>query len=297
MKRRWFILLMALLAIVGIGLIAYPSFSNFLYIKNASLASQEYNEVVDQAAEEELAAIWQHAEAYNRALEGNPVKDPFLKGSGMVLSDDYGATLLLHGSHTMGYISLPTIGVNLPMFHGTSDAVLNEGIGHLEGSSLPIGGSGTHSVLTGHTGLSHAKIFTDLHLCREGELFFITILDKTLAYEIDQIKVVEPEDVSDLVRVKGEDYCTLITCTPYGRNTHRLLVRGTRTEYDPGVRETLEKAAPAGTLWFPEKPTLIGIGIGSGATVAMIVFVLLKHRKKREGEEILANARRARRRT
>jgi sortase A len=168
----------------------------------------------------------------------------------------------------------------LPIYHGTADSVLQKGIGHLEGSSLPTGGAGTHSVVTGHTGLAHAKMFTDLHRMSEGDLFFLHILDKTLAYKVDLISVVDPDDVSLIARVPGEDYSTLLTCTPYGINSHRLLLRGRRVDYSPEMEGELI-AASRGNMWqwFSEWNMIIGLAAGLSITVVIIIMYVITRRK------------------
>ena len=226
------------LALAGLGLLAYPSVATYLSDVNGSYASESYNEFVEEVDQETLDAEWQEAVQYNESLSGNPVHDPFIEGTGMAMQDNYYDVLDL--GNAMGTVEIPKISVSLPIYHGTTEDTLQQGIGHLEGSSMPIGGEGTHAVLTGHTGLAHARMFTDLSELEEGDLFYVHVLDRTLAYRVDQILVVEPEDSEALRRVKGKDYCTLLTCTPYGINSHRLLVRGERTDYIPEEKEGIE---------------------------------------------------------
>ena len=178
----------------------------------------------------------------------------------------------------MGYVEIPAIDVKLSIFHGTSDATLQKGIGHLEGSSLPIGGSGTHAILTGHTGLSKAKFFTDLVELKEGDRFYLRILDKTLAYLVDQIKVVEPENTKDLQSISGKDYVTLLTCTPYGVNSHRLLVRGVRTEYHPEEKTEVQDIKKTLTK---EQRMLILTAVTSLVTVLLLICIVWVVRRKR----------------
>ena len=293
MKRSTKNLLFLLLILIGIGLFVYPLVSNYLFAKNASDAMQDFDNLVEEADEETLARLWQEAVSYNESLEGNPVKDPFLKGSGMVMAENYSQVLNLSGSGVMGYVSIPKIGVRLSIHHGTSEAVLLQGIGHLEGSSLPIGGPDSHSVLTGHTGLARAKMFTDLNKLAEGDLFYLHILNQTLAYKVDQIKVVLPEDTTDLRRESGQDYCTLVTCTPLGVNSHRLLVRGARTEYVPEIEEQQIRDSSPSAQWFTPANMLIGLAIGLVAAIVIIILIILKRKKRRERkrywwDEILA---------
>ena len=219
MKRALIIIAVLLL---GLAALAYPTFSSYLMEKNGSYVIDEYEAQVEQTDTAAIEAAWNEAVEYNQTLSGSPAHDPFLDGSGMAMQDNYYEVLNIND--TMAFVDIPKINVHLPVYHGTSDEVLHKGVGHLEGSSLPIGGVDTHTVLTGHTGLSSAKLFTDLRELQEGDLFYIHVLDQVLAYRVDQIKVVEPSDTSDLKREIGKDYATLLTCTPYGINSHRLLV-------------------------------------------------------------------------
>ena len=266
----------ALTFLVGILLFSYPYLASYLSEVNGSYAVESYREAVEQTDSIQTEAAWQEAVKYNDSLSGNPVRDPFVAGSGMVMQDNYYEVLNLYDS--MGYIEIPKIRVELPIYHGTSEAVLQKGSGHLEGSSLPIGGEGTHSVLTGHSGLVHAKIFTDLSELKMGDLFLINVLDRVAAYEVDQIQVVEPNDTQHLKRVPGEDYCTLITCTPYGVNSHRLLVRGTRVEYAPQT-ETPDQA-PRG-LTSEQRLLLAAACIASVVVLIVIAVAVKKTRRKK----------------
>ena len=245
MKR---IVAIIIIIILGAGALFYPTISNYLTEKNGSKAIDAYKGQIAALDEDTLRIEWEKAETYNENLTGSPVHDPFLEGSGIAMPEEYTLTLNVGGQ--MAYVEIPKIGVYLPIFHGTSDAVLQKGIGHLEGSTLPIGGLNRHSVITGHTGLVHAKLFTDLTAQNKEDLFFIHVLDKVLAYKIDQIKIIEPEITDDLMCFEEKDYVTLMTCTPYGVNSHRLLVRGERVDYDPAAREQIQKvkASDANTL-------------------------------------------------
>lgn len=219
MKKAIIIFVMLL----GVGLVSYPYLSDFMVQRNASHTIQNYDKAV---GEEDLEGMREEAERYNQNLLGQITGDPFLPGSGIVRDENYFNILNLGG--IMGYLEIPKIKVKLAIYHGTSEEILKRGVGHLEGSSLPIGGEDTHAVLTGHTGLSSAKIFTDLVKMEVGDFFTIQVLGDTLTYEVDQIKVVMPDNTSDLQVTSGIDYVTLITCTPYGVNNQRLLVRGIR---------------------------------------------------------------------
>lgn len=210
-------LLTALLIIVGLGILLYPVISSAVNRRNGSYAIQEWEEQLDGLEDAQLQRHRELAQAYNDCLRSG--KEP----------EEYREILDL-GNGMMGYIRIPSINVDLPIYHGVGEDVLSKGVGHLPESSLPIGRPGDHAVLTGHTGLPSARLFTDLTKLQKGDLFFIRVLDDEMCYEVDQILVVLPEEGQDLVPVSGEDHCTLVTCTPYGINSHRLLVRGRRTD-------------------------------------------------------------------
>jgi len=277
MKR---IPLIILVMLVGIGLFAYPLISEYQFSLKEEVATQEYDNAVNKEAQEELEKLWQEAMLYNENLEGNPVHDPFVEDSGMAIPENYNSVLSFEGAGSMGYITIPKINVKLSIYHGTSDSVLQKGVGHMEGSSLPIGGIGAHCVLTGHTGEAHAKLFTDIRELTNGDIFYLHILNQTLAYRVDQIRVVEPGDTSELRRNMDEDYCTLITCTPYGINTHRLLVRGTRTEYIPEKEQEQAETGQPALKWFKEWNVMIGLAVGIALIAIILIPVIMKLRKK-----------------
>lgn len=298
MSRKKRTLLILLVALLGVGLFAYPIVSNYLFVRNASTVAEDYDRAVENAGEEALVGALEEALIYNENLEGDPAHDPFLKGSGMVLGENYKTILDLDDSGAMGYLTIPKIGVKLSIYHGTAESTLQRGIGHLEGSSLPVGGPGTHCVVTGHTGLAHAKMFTDLIKLGEGDLFYLHVLGETLAYRVDKIRKVEPENIEDLRRFPGEDYCTLVTCTPYGVNSHRLLVRGARTEYIPEEHEqAIRESRPAAVQWWYGGKTLaIGLAAGVAAALAiLLVMILKKRREKRWAENRLSRQNRQKR--
>lgn len=277
MKRA---IIAIIITLLGIGTLAYPKISNYLAEINGSQVIREYAEAIGKYSDEELAAAWAAAEQYNESLTGSPVHDPFLEGSGMALQDDYLEILDLGG--IMGYVEIPKISVYLPIYHGTGEDALNKGIGHLEGSTMPIGGPDRHSVLTGHTGLVNAKLFTDLVELEKGDLFYIHVLGQILAYEVDQIKVVEPHVTEDLRRgIDKKDYSTLLTCTPYGVNSHRLLVRGIRTDYKPEVHDAITQISESGV-----DTVLTGAVIVTTAVMGtLVVIALVLARKKRRKQE------------
>ena len=210
--------------LVGIGLLAYPSVANYWNQFHQTQAIMSYSESVDSMSTEEYKKILDSARRYNERLAE--------RGLHWVMNDAereaYMKELNIDGTGIMGYVSVPKFHIRVPIYHGTEESVLQVAIGHLETTSLPVGGENTHAQISGHRGLPSAKLFTDLDKIREGDTWTITILNETLTYECDQIRIVEPEDLSELQIVEGKDLCTLITCTPYGINTHRLLVRGHR---------------------------------------------------------------------
>ncbi|MFV0364525.1 MAG: class C sortase [Suipraeoptans sp.] len=218
-----------IILLLGVTILSYPFASNWISKKQGIEIAEEYLKMTNELPDEEIDKEWEKAVVYNEHLRGDPVKDPFIEGSGMVLPTNYMNVLNVEG--VMAYVEIPSVNINLPIYHGVSEDVLKNGVGHIESSSLPIGGFGSHSILTGHTGLPSAELFTDLRDLEEGDMFYIHVLGELLVYEIDKIKVIVPEELSDLVRYEGKDYITLLTCTPYGINSHRLLVRGERVYY------------------------------------------------------------------
>ena len=238
MKKHLSTILILILLLVGLSVLLYPAISAYINSKHASRIVASYQESVDNADDDRLAELFAGAEDYNRRLMADP--DAFFFPDRL---SGYRNTLDITGTGIMGNIMIDRIKVELPIYHGTDASVLQVGAGHIEGTSLPVGGAGTHCVLSGHRGLPSARLFTDLDQLEIGDTFTITVLDEVLTYQIDQIKIVLPTEYSDLLPVPGEDLCTLVTCTPYGINTHRLLVRGKRIEtvqQKPGIRVSNE---------------------------------------------------------
>jgi sortase A len=218
---------------VGLALLLYPSVSDYWNSLHQTKAISEYNEAVAELSSEEYNRVLSEAREYNSKLvPGN---------TNFTLNDEqrqiYNSMLNISKDGTMGYIDIPSINCTLPIYHGTSASVLEVGVGHLEGSSLPVGGESTHCVLSSHRGLPSAKLFSNLDKLVEGDTFVIRTLDEVLTYEVDQILIVLPDEVDALAIESGKDYCTLVTCTPYGVNTHRLLVRGHRVPNTPEAGE------------------------------------------------------------
>lgn len=226
MRKHLSTILLILIFLVGLSLLLYPTVSDYWNSLHQSRAIAQYAEQVANLDNDVYEQLWADADAYNRTLPGMAQR--------YVLTDEekeaYEQLLDPSGTGVMGYIEIPEISCSLPIYHGTDEAVLQIAIGHIEGSSLPVGGESTHCVLSGHRGLPSAKLFTDLDKLDTGDTFILRVLDETLTYEVDRILIVEPYELSALEIEEGRDYCTLVTCTPYGVNTHRLLVRGHRVE-------------------------------------------------------------------
>jgi len=271
-------IILVLILLLGAGIAGYPAFSEYWNSMHQSRAIMGYAERVAELSNEEYDEVWKAALEYNRALS----KDPNPWDMSDEEKDDYEKQLNVDGTGNMGFISIPKINVDLPIFHGTSDAVLQTSIGHIDGTSLPAGSVhpnpeeysevefGSHSVLSGHRGLPSAKLFSDLDAMEIGDVFYLTILDQTLTYQVDDITVIVPEDSSPLVIFPGKDYCTLMTCTPYGINTHRLLVRGVRVEND---KELLEVRVTADALKID--PIYVVPFIAGPVLFLMILWVVI----------------------
>ena len=225
MKKNRSNIILILIFLVGLSVMLYPTISDYINQKNQSRAVASYSEEVENLSDVDYQAYFDAADDYNRRLAETP--DAFYRPEQV---SGYTDTLDVSGTGIMGYITISKIGVELPVYHGTSDGVLQVAAGHLEGSSLPVGGAGTHAVISAHRGLPSAKLFTNLDELEVGDTFTITVLDRVLTYEVDQISIVLPTETDLLQPVEGKDYVTLMTCTPYGINTHRLLVRGKRIE-------------------------------------------------------------------
>ena len=225
MRKNLSTIILILIFLVGLSVMLYPSVSDAVNRKHQSRAVAGYAEKVEQLSDADYQTYFDAADAYNRQLNTTP--NAFYKPD---LVSGYAQTLDISGTGIMGYITIPKISVELPIYHGTDEGVLQVAAGHLEGSSLPVGGAGTHAVISAHRGLPSAKLFTNLDELEVGDRFTITVLNRVLTYEVDQISIVLPTEIDQLLPTEGMDYVTLMTCTPYGINTHRLLVRGKRIE-------------------------------------------------------------------
>lgn len=271
MKKNLSTLLLVLVFFVGLSVLLYPTISNYVNSKHQSHAIETYNETVSKYTPADFSAAFDAAEAYNarlRETDGafyNPSQIP-----------GYTEALNVGGMGVMGYISIEKLRVELPIYHSTDESILQVAVGHLEGSSLPVGGTGTHCVLSGHRGLPSAKLFTELDQMELGDTFTISVLDRVLTYQVDQIRIVLPSEVDDLQLVPGEDYCTLVTCTPYGINTHRLLVRGTRVQ-GTAARPQIYMAAEA----YRIDPIITAPAVAAPILLVLLIVLLIKYRKKK----------------
>ena len=258
MKKDKVGIILVLMLFIGVCGLLYPSVSQYWNTKTQTRAVENYQQILESLQPEDYTALLDRAEAYNAALAElpNPLVDyPEL--------EEYNEILNVTGNGIMGYLSIQKLGVELPLYHSVSEEVLNIACGHLEGTSLPIGGESTHCVLSAHRGLPHAKLFTELDKMELGDTFVITVLDRTVTYQVDQIEVVLPNEIEGIQLIEGEDHCTLLTCTPYGINSHRLLVRGTR----------IENAAPA--LYVTSNAFRIDPLVAAPVVAVPILFVLL----------------------
>ena len=278
-------IVVAIILIAGIGLLAYPTIGDYINALHSSKAIGSYVEKTKDLSKEEKENLLREAREYNEKLASSHVvlTDPFSgETNGGISEKEYYQLLNLDNTGVMCSLEIPSIDVDLPVYHGTSNSVLEKGVGHLEGTSLPVGGKDTHAVFTGHTGLNKAKLFTDLTELQKGDQFYIRVLDKILAYEVCRIDVVLPEDTSKLSVVDGQDLVTLVTCTPYGQNTHRLLVRGKRTKYSPKAYEKERAKKKAGrSQWMRTYQKAILLGIGITSVVLFIISFIRKKLQKR----------------
>lgn len=279
MRKHKTVIFLTLGFFVGVCILLYPAISDFWNSKTQSRAIVNYESVLEKIDPEDYTALFEAAYDYNKNLL--QIKNPLLNHNEV---PGYYEALSVSDDGMIGYLQIDRIGVELPIYHGTSETVLSRGVGHLEGSSLPVGGESTHSVLSAHRGLPSSKLFTDLDRVEIGDIFKITVLDQVLTYQVDFIKVIVPTDVADLQIVEGEDYCTLFTCTPYGINTHRLLVRGVRietVEEKPIIYVSNEA--------YRIEPLLVTPAVAAPMLFVMFIHLMIKYReppkpKKEDGE-------------
>lgn len=271
-----------LVLFVAFAVLLYPTVSSYVNEKNGSKVVSNYDAESVRLSNAEKEKMLEDARAYNKEMLSNiDLIDPFSQGETSV-DERYESLLNIDGSGMMGYIRIPKIKVEIPIYHGTSESVLQAGVGHFWGTSLPVGGESTHTVLTGHRGLPTKTLFTNMDKLVKGDVFYIKVLDETLAYKVDQILTVLPEETEALSIVPGQDYATLVTCTPYAINTHRLLVRGHRIPYEEAVK--IEKNTSTGIeLSFTTKVLIVTLGIiFIGLVIAMLYSLYDKRRRKKK---------------
>lgn len=269
LKKHFTTLLLVAILIFGVGLLLYPTLSDYWNSFHQSRAISLYSETVAKMDTEEYDKILDEAYKYNQKISKSGIKWSLTDKE----KKEYNQILKVDETSAMGYIDIPKINCKLTIYHGTSDNVLHTGVGHLAGTSLPVGGKGSHCVLSGHRGLPSAKLFTNLDKLSEGDTFSLTVLNETFTYEVDQIRVVEPTDLSDLQIVDGKDYCTLVTCTPYGINTHRLLVRGHRIANPDGDANVIADALQI-------EPIYIAPFVAAPILLLLLILMLITTRKK-----------------
>ena len=275
-NNNWTTAFLVLLLLAGVSLLLYPSLSDYWNSMHQTRAIASYAETVSQLDTAQYDEMWKAAQDYNRSLAQ--------RETAFALTDEqkaaYESLLDVSGLGVMGYIEIPEIDCSLPIYHGTEESVLQVAVGHLEWSSLPVGEEGTHCVLSGHRGLPSAKLFTNLDKLAVGDTFLLRVLDEVLTYEVDQILIVEPEQVDALGIVPGEDYCTLVTCTPYGINTHRLLVRGHRVENTP---EAARMHVTADATQFD--PLLVAPVLAIPVLLLLLMILLVPKRRRKSRED------------
>lgn len=275
-NNNWTTVFLVLLLLAGVSLLLYPSLSDYWNSMHQTRAIASYAETVSQLDTAQYDEMWKAAQDYNRSLAQ--------RETAFALTDEqkaaYESLLDVSGLGVMGYIEIPEIDCSLPIYHGTEESVLQVAVGHLEWSNLPVGGEGTHCVLSGHRGLPSAKLFTNLDKLAVGDTFLLRVLDEVLTYEVDQILIVEPEQVDALGIVPGEDYCTLVTCTPYGINTHRLLVRGHRVENTPEAAR-MHVTADATQL----DPLLVAPVLAIPVLLLLLMILLVPKRRRKSRED------------
>lgn len=279
------IVLFVIFFVSGLGIMLYPVLSNAISESKYDNVIDNYENTVKEDPAKDYSSLFQRAYDYNERLTTSTIVDVFSDPT-IKVNSDYLQILNLDNEGTMGYISIPKIDVKIPIYHGTSAETLQKGVGHLEGSSFPVGGDTTHAILSAHRGLPSARLFTDLDQLENGDMFYIHVLDQVLAYEVDQVLVIEPSETEALQLQEGEDYVTLVTCTPYGVNTHRLLVRGTRVEYQEEVQENTEVEKKLNTS---DLALYVGLGFGIGILVSTLFIVVGTSKKPKKKKKHLDN--------
>ena len=276
------IIISIIMFLLGSLIFFYPTISNYIANKKFANVISDYEKKAENISQEDLSAEYEKAVKYNNQLNGKEIHDPFEPGTGYVLPENYKDVLNISGDGIMGYIEISKIKLKLPIYHTSSDKVLEHGVGHLETTALPIGGVGNNPILTGHRGLPSAELFTRLDELKKGNIINIHVLNDHLSYKVDNIKVIKPTDVNTLQPIKDKDMITLITCTPYGVNTHRLVIQGKRVPY---VEPKKDKKSYINTIKITESMKSRIYGIIAGIIILLIILFILKKRKNRNGKE------------
>jgi sortase A len=269
MKKNWSKIILIGAFLIGLSLLLYPTASNFINQRNQTKAISSYDENISKLKQEDFSKYWQEAVQYNKSLKSDSITE-FPDSD----KEKYNKVLNPTGNGIMGYIEITKIGVRMPIYHGTGEELLQIAIGHIEGTSLPVGGPSTHCVVSGHRGLPSAKLFSDLDQMVIGDVFQLHILGQVLAYQVDQIVTVLPDDIKDLKIVEGKDYCSFVTCTPYGINSHRLLIRGTRVDYNEKLSI---KVSPDGKK---VAPLLVAPAVAIPILIILLIWVMVSTRSK-----------------
>ena len=275
MKKHLSTIILVLILVIGLSLLLYPTVADWWNSFHASRAIASYDSIVANLSDEDYTSLFEDAQEYNRKLA--QLNYPIMYYDEI---EGYNDLLNVTGNGVMGYVEIPRIDVRLPIYHGTSEGVLQIAAGHMEGTSLPTGGESTHCALSAHRGLPSARLFTDLDKLEVGDTFVLNVIDRVLTYEIDQILIVEPTNVEPLYVTEGEDYCTLVTCTPYGINSHRMLVRGTRTDnavQDKAIRVTADA--------MQIEPVLVAPFVAAPILLLMLLMLLIPNPKKRKNRK------------
>ena len=275
MKKHLSTIILVLILVIGLSLLLYPTVADWWNSFHTSRAIASYDSIVANLSDEDYTNLFEDAQEYNRKLA--QLKYPIMYYDEI---EGYNDLLNITGNGVMGYVEIPRIDVRLPIYHGTSEGVLQIAAGHMEGTSLPTGGESTHCALSAHRGLPSARLFTDLDKLEVGDTFVLNVIDRVLTYEIDQILIVEPTNVEPLYVTEGEDYCTLVTCTPYGINSHRMLVRGTRTDnavQDKAIRVTADA--------MQIEPVLVAPFVAAPILLLMLLMLLIPNPKKRKNRK------------
>ncbi len=286
MKQKFLIFCSVLALVIGLCIMLYPAVSSLVNARSQSQVIDGYEEEVKEFSDEKIGGLREQAVRYNEKLKNSTVvmTDPFDEESVKITSQEYEDTLNIDNTGLMAFIDISKIGVHLPIYHGTGESVLARAVGHLQGTSIPVGGKDTHSVLSAHTGLAQAKLFTDLDELVVGDTFHITALDEVMTYRIYDIEIVEPADISSLKIEEGRDLCTLVTCTPYGVNSHRLLVHGERISTPE--QEEVQKTSPLQNMMISWEYLLIGGVLFLGALTLLIVLIRKRHKRRKRVREL-----------